>query len=474
MCGQTLDRYEIVEWIGGGGFGAVYRARHTVMRREVALKLVRPSVHHPPDVIERFVTEARAAASIGNPHIIGVFDAGSIENGTHFLAMELVKGSSLGQVLSVEGRLSVERVGRIILQVLDALIAAHVAGIVHRDIKPGNIMLEGTEPGGPANDFVKLVDFGISKAAYLTDTPTTKTGMSMGTPGYAAPEQYLAARNVDHRADIYAACVVLYKMLAGCLPFEAESYEQMVVQVCTQAPASLATMRADLSPTLVAIVDKGLQIQPDERHATARELRDALAVAIRGADGEPNTVRSGVSPLGPEALGNQPVPWSSGVLAVSTAQPDPAKRTVNLWAVLAGAALFIAVSGAAGYAVWATGIAEPPEDGSTSDDAPGHRIDAPPPSTAPPTVVPASDEVAPVTPEAPPTPSPEPSADTPPEPGTEPETESGSSSSRRELHRHRPRPFSPDVRAQQPSPPPQSSPPPADPFQRPGLVPFDR
>ncbi|MGE3633333.1 MAG: serine/threonine protein kinase [Sandaracinaceae bacterium] len=292
MCGRTLDRYEIVEWIGGGGFGSVYRARHSVMQREVALKLVRPSPHHSTDVIQRFVTEARAAAAIGNPHIVEVYDAGSVADGTHFLAMELVKGSELGDVLRAESKLGVERALSILLQVLDALTAAHAAGIIHRDIKPGNIMLVGTWPGGAQRDFVKLLDFGISKAQHLKDTPTTKTGMSMGTPGYAAPEQYLAARTVDHRVDLYSASVVLYKMLGGTLPFEAETYEEMVIRVCTQAPTPLATLRPDLDAALLAIVDRGLRTQAQDRFQSAAELRAALQRCLDAS-------RAGASPGSP-------------------------------------------------------------------------------------------------------------------------------------------------------------------------------
>ncbi len=501
MCGRTIDRYELLEWVGGGGFGAVYKARHTIMHRTVALKLVRPSVHQPPDVIERFVTEARAAASIGNPHIIEVFDAGGVPDGTHFLAMELIDGCSLGRLLHVEETVPVDRAGKIILQVLDALIAAHEAGIVHRDIKPGNIMLVGTQPGGPARDFVKLLDFGISKAAYLQDTPTTKTGMSMGTPGYAAPEQYMAVKTVDHRADLYAACVVLYKMLAGRLPFEADSYEAMVIKVCTTTPTPLAELRPDLSAGLVGVIHKGMSTQPDHRYATAAALRRALDDALAGRE-ETHTVPSGSTPI--SSSGEHPV-GSSGafhpeVVAAASSQAltaPPARSSTPLW-IAVGVGLGLAVgAGIGGYVLLRgdPGAVQPeagqpeagqpeagqPEGGPTAPEGPTDPApadpapdpDGPPeaqgdlvipdvfrdPASGEPSDAPSADA-----PDAPPAgePSPEPSGGEAPA-GTSPETPTPHrpGTRRRRSPAPTPTPLAPVERTPEP-----------DPFRRPDLVPF--
>jgi serine/threonine-protein kinase len=279
LCGSALDRYWVDRWLGGGGFGAVYEAVHTVMQRPVALKVLHDQPQGDPHLTERFLREARAAAAIGNPHIVQVFDAGTTEAGHPFLAMEYIDGCSLGDVLE-GGPLEPERMVSIALQVLEALAQAHRAGIIHRDVKPGNVMLAGTtRDGGNRADFVKLVDFGISKVArpLQKDSEITRTGMTMGTPGYAAPEQYISARRVDARSDIYSVSVLLYRTLADRLPFEADTYEQMVLQVCGSDPHPLARVAPNLPAKLCEIIDQGLSRNPKERWQSAEAFAEALA-----------------------------------------------------------------------------------------------------------------------------------------------------------------------------------------------------
>ena len=285
-CGTRIDRYEVERWLGGGGFGAVYRARHVVMDRPVALKLLHTRLAAPQRALERFFQEAKAAAAIGHPSIVQVFDAGVTPEGTAFLAMELVDGCSLHDLTEVD-RLPMRRAIDIALQVLDALAAAHRTGIVHRDVKPGNIMLAGTDPAGTRSlDRVKLVDFGISKVRKLgVDTELTRSNMSMGSPGYAAPEQYVSARDVDARADVYGVGVVLYRLLAGELPFDADSYEQMVVRVCTSEPTPLAARRPDLPAMLAAEVDRAIARDRDARHPSAQAFAEGLRATLELVSG---------------------------------------------------------------------------------------------------------------------------------------------------------------------------------------------
>ncbi len=286
-CGARIDRYEVESWLGGGGFGAVYRARHAVMDRPVALKILHTKQNMSQRAVERFFQEAKAAAAIGHPDIIQVFDAGVTPDGTSFLAMELVEGCSLHDLLEVE-RLPPERAVSIALGVLGALEAAHAAGIVHRDVKPGNIMLGGTTiDGSNSADHVKLLDFGISKVKKPGEgMDMTRSNIAMGSPGYAAPEQYLSARDVDARADVYGVGVVLYRTLSGQLPFDVESYEEMVVRACTSEPAPLASRAPEVPPALATVVDRAIAREREARHVSARAFAAALraAAADLGAD----------------------------------------------------------------------------------------------------------------------------------------------------------------------------------------------
>lgn len=280
-CGTTIDRYEIERWLGGGGFGAVYRARHAVMDRTVALKLLHKGSRTTTRARERFFQEAKAAAAIGHPNIVQVFDAGVAPNGVAFLAMELIDGCSLFDLLAVEC-LPVRRSLEIVLAVLEALAAAHRVGIIHRDVKPGNIMLAGTEvDGSRSEDRVKLVDFGISKVrSHPSAQHFTRSNASMGSPGYAAPEQYVSARDVDVRADVYSVGVVLYRLLSGELPFDADSYEQMIVQVCTEDPPSITKKLPELDPRLGATIDRALSRDRENRHESAETMAGELRVVL--------------------------------------------------------------------------------------------------------------------------------------------------------------------------------------------------
>ncbi len=280
-CGTSIDRYEVERWLGGGGFGAVYRARHAVMDRTVALKLLHKRSQTTSRAQERFFQEAKAAAAIGHPNIVQIFDAGRTPEGTAFLAMELIDGCSLFELLAVEN-LPVRRSLEIVLSVLDALVAAHQVGIIHRDVKPGNIMLAGTEvDGSRTEDRVKLVDFGISKVrAHPSAKHFTRSNASLGSPGYAAPEQYVSARDVDARADVYSVGVVLYRLLSGQLPFDADSYEQMIVQVCTEDAPSIRAKFPELPHALGASVDRALSRSREGRHESASALANELRAIL--------------------------------------------------------------------------------------------------------------------------------------------------------------------------------------------------
>ncbi len=280
-CGSQVDRYFIRQWIGGGGFASVYLAEQPAIGRVVAIKMLRHERLDDPAQTERLLRESRAGGAIDHPHVVQVYDAGVTPEGLPFVVMERIEGIDLRALLGHERALSPARAVGIALQVLDAVAAAHAAGVLHRDIKPANIMLEGVsleEPRAAAH--VKLLDFGI---ASLATTPglggLTDSGATLGTPGYMAPEQLLSLRAADARADLYSVAVVLFEMLTGRMPFEAETYAQLVLDVCSGRAPPLGSLVDGLPAWLTAAVDRGLAVDRDARWPDAPSFADALRQA---------------------------------------------------------------------------------------------------------------------------------------------------------------------------------------------------
>lgn len=276
-CGTRIDRYEVLEWIGGGGMGAVYRARHVGLGQPVALKLLRRERAHDVEAVQRLLREAKAAASIPSPHVVQVSDFGVSGEGQPFLVMELLDGVDLDRHLARKGRLSADETVGIVLDVLAGLEAAHAAGVVHRDLKAANVLL--------GKDVVKIADFGISKLVTDVALDTlTRTGMALGTPFAMAPEQARNAKDADARADLWAVGVLLYQCLSGRRPFEGASYEDLLVRICTEEPPSLAEVAPDVPEPLVPIVAKALHKDRVQRWSSAAELATALRGAMRAID----------------------------------------------------------------------------------------------------------------------------------------------------------------------------------------------
>ena len=285
--GTRVDRYELLSLLGTGGFGAVYRARHVHTDQQVALKVLRRQLQTRPELVERFLREARAAAAVGSEHIVGVLNAGVAPDGTAFLVLELLDGLDLKELVARQGPQPVVRVLGIALQALDGLEAAHHRGIVHRDMKPANVFVT-QRPGahGAPLDFVKLLDFGISKMQAEGDLQgLTQTGVALGTPAYMAPEQFFDARSVDGRADVYSVAAMLYEQLSGELPHAAQSYPELIAKVSTSTPLPLVQRVPQLAPLLCDAVDRGLAKDPGQRWPSARAFADALSAATGLARG---------------------------------------------------------------------------------------------------------------------------------------------------------------------------------------------
>jgi eukaryotic-like serine/threonine-protein kinase len=276
LIGQRVDRYQIEQLLGVGGFGSVYRAQHIHTDAHVALKLLRKQLCTDGAMVERFLREAKAAAALGNEHIIRILDAGITPDGQAFLALEFLQGCDLQELAQREGPLTVARIVDLALQVLDGLAAAHAKGIVHRDMKPANVFVN-TSPA----DFVKILDFGISKMHGDTpQTGLTMTGMAMGTPSYMAPEQFFDAKSVDGRADLYSVAAMLYELLARRLPIEATSYADLIVKVKTEAPPPLRQVAPQVSLSLAQVVSIGLAKSPGDRWQTPQEFASSLRACL--------------------------------------------------------------------------------------------------------------------------------------------------------------------------------------------------
>jgi serine/threonine-protein kinase len=285
LVGSVIaDRYLVLSLIGRGGMGHVYLAQHVRLPQKVAIKVLHRSLTFESDAIMRFNREAQHASSISNEHVARIYDFGEVD-GMAYIAMEFVEGQTLSSLLGQTGSLAPERVASIISQIADGLDAAHKLGIVHRDLKPDNVLVSSDADG---NDLVKVVDFGIAKAAQGGGPSLTSTGMAIGTAEFMSPEQ-VAGELVDRRTDVYALGLVAFVLLTGRLPFQGPTKEMSMLMRLTQAPQSLAESRPDISwpPGIQDAISRALAREVQERHQTAGEFARSLAAAIpsRAASG---------------------------------------------------------------------------------------------------------------------------------------------------------------------------------------------
>ena len=269
------ERYRIVSRLGVGGMGVVYRAEHTMMRRDLAIKVLLSELSGRDEFARRFEREAESASRLGHPNIIAVTDFGRMPDGSLFLAMEYLAGASLTSVIS-EGPVRRPRALGIIRQILRALDHAHAAGVIHRDLKPDNIMLVERD-GHP--DVVKILDFGIAKvtAPLSGQEALTQAGVIFGTPEYLSPEQALG-EPVDGRSDLYAAGIILYEMLVGRRPFEADEKVKIISMHLAHAPPRMREVNAavDVPPALEQVVMQALEKHRENRFASATAFLQAL------------------------------------------------------------------------------------------------------------------------------------------------------------------------------------------------------
>jgi serine/threonine protein kinase len=403
-----MDRYTILKKLGEGGMGAVYLATHNLLEKQVALKVLHGEFARKPDLVERFMQEAKAASRIRHENVIDISDFGATPEGLVFFAMELLKGHDLHDEIArarVGGNLLPwSRTKRIFLQICGALSAAHAKGIVHRDLKPENVYLIEFV-GDP--DFVKLLDFGIAK---LTETAEeggrklTKTGMLFGTPEYMSPEQ-ARGEQVDHRVDIYAMGCILFQLVTNRVPFEADNFMGVLSMHLTEPPPSIAPEVFDQigAPREIAgVIDRALDKDRNARWQTI----DDLANAVREVCGDPipsgnsqvraanvsspvqTTSRRAQTPTGPvspvqtvtpEGTGRIKTQWT-GNLSVPEASTEAAKPTSKLPLVI-GTVIILGAGAVA--AVVALGGHNTPVSPVTAGSAVAVQPPPPPPSEQP-------------------------------------------------------------------------------------------
>ena len=315
-----LDRYEVGRLLGAGGMAEVFEGRDRLLARRVAIKVLQAQFARDPSFLIRFKREAQAAASLSHPNIVGVYDTGT-EDGTHFIVMEYVEGRTLKDVIRAEGPLYPERAAEICADVCSALIAAHARGLIHRDIKPGNVMLT---PEGK----VKVMDFGIARAT--TSETITQTAAVVGTAQYISPEQ-AQGQTVDYRSDLYSVGCCLYEMLTGTVPFTGATPVAIAYRHVREDPTPPRMLNPDVPAPLEAICLKAMAKLPDNRYQTAAEMHDDLQ---RFRNGQPVHA----TPLLDSAATTQAIPrataaptrrrcWAGSRPTGPPAMPSPRRRS---------------------------------------------------------------------------------------------------------------------------------------------------
>ncbi len=347
--GETIDeKYELVRLLGRGGMGSVFEARHVELGRRVALKFLNPDTAGSPEHVNRFIWEAKTAAAIGSEHIVEVQDVGRLPDGAPYIAMEYLEGEILSELIKRVGPMEPEDAVGVMLQVCEALGPAHGRGIVHRDLKPGNVFL--TYRAGHTM-WVKILDFGIAKVqeALRGDIPRlTQTGATLGTPYFMAPEQFRGSKDVDQRADVYSAGVLLYTLVTGKLPFDARCYEDLIIQIATEPPVPPSLHVPSLRRDFEAVVLQAMARDRDLRYPSMEALAEALRPFASSTESllrTPNTIGSVAAN---EELPTQVTP-STRTMPETVTTPseweNQSEKSSRLWIGLGAAALIGLVAG---------------------------------------------------------------------------------------------------------------------------------
>jgi len=377
-----LNRYRLESLLGRGGMGSVWRAEHVQLKSPVAVKLLDPAIAGNEQVLARFLREAQASAALRSPHVVQIFDYG-VEEGTAFIAMEMLHGQSLADRISAQGKLPPEETFRFLQQVLRAMGKAHEAGIVHRDLKPDNIFICQDDP-----EFAKVLDFGVAKVKsgdlLGSAGSKTQTGMMIGTPYYMSPEQ-TQAKDIDARADLWSIAVIAFECLIGARPFTGDSFGELILGINAK-PIPLPSQQDVVPAGFDEWFVKATQRDRERRFQSAREMSDelgkvggAVGAAARGAVRTQQTpaVTERAPVAAPAATAATPAPkdlqlttgsrsvTSQNVGAGSARSPLVLGLIAAAGLIVVGAGAFVALGGPRALlrgseAAAASGIAEPP------------------------------------------------------------------------------------------------------------------
>jgi serine/threonine protein kinase len=402
LVGQVLaGKYRIDDKIDEGGMGCVYRATHVLMEKVIAVKVLHPALAADDKIVARFTREAKAASRISHPHAINVTDFGESENGVVYLVMEYLPGRTLKDIVRSGGPMTLARTVEIVRQVSGALDAAHAEGVVHRDLKSDNIMLQEATGG----DWAKVLDFGIAKiqqterSIHETDPGLTAPNLIIGTPQYMSPEQCSQASDIDARSDIYSFGVIIFEMLTGHVPFSGDSPTGIMMKHIQQPPPSVLDERRDLPEGVGRVVARALAKRPADRFQTAGELSAALAEAAAEAPAASaaaaavilDTDRIG-SPTSPNEPARTTVGRADDEATVVNARhqrdvvlseevppvvyPPPAEPSFNLWRVVVPAFAVVAIIFAVFFAFQRRGVSsqQQPEQSPLQADPNGQPV----------------------------------------------------------------------------------------------------
>lgn len=348
-AGEVLDdKYELLRKVGEGGMGEVYEARHRVLNRRFAVKLLHAELLANERMLRRFSREVLAVSQLENDHLVPALDCGRSAEGIPYYVMEFLRGSDLRRLLRAEAPLVTQRAVRLVIDACRGLMVAHERGLVHRDLKPENVFVVRSDNG---DELGKVLDFGLVQLS--ASNSETQLGALVGTVRYMAPEQARADRRVDRRADVYALGAILYECLTGQPPHAGASAEEVLFQRMNAAPRSLTEQRPELSSSLVAVVQRALASDPDARYGSVLELSNALlpfagpgvrglqiSYALRPPDDSPSessapTIESDLpdsKPAGPlrwVALGSASTALVAGALHFAYAGRPPAAPPVT-------------------------------------------------------------------------------------------------------------------------------------------------